>query len=153
MFLVKQVSSKITLSMGCLYDIHFISGLNNASNLHNFCIIVKWIRTCWTLCGLMEFLIFDFEGHSKNYMLFLGHIGRGGHLRQNFLPSGAPTFFEAQWTLLSRGLCPENQIRCVLSITRNFKKKKIFMKIHFKKYLWFIFCEFIHLHTHFFAKL
>ena len=56
--------------MYCLYVLHWISGLYSATILHNFCIVAKLhIRMYWSLlCGLMEFLIFGFKGHSNIFL-------------------------------------------------------------------------------------
>ena len=67
MFLVKQVTSKNYSFCGLsLWHLHWIFGLYSASKLHNFCIVEIWkyLRICWTLRGLIEFLILNFEGHS-----------------------------------------------------------------------------------------
>ena len=69
-FLWNKCVQKITLIMGylSLWHLHWISGLYSNWKLYNFCIVVKkCLRICWTLCGLMEFLVLNIEGHSRRY--------------------------------------------------------------------------------------
>ena len=72
-FLVKQVSKKsYSFYNGMsLWYVDWFSVLDRAANLHTFCIVhsCRWIY--WTLCGLMEFLIFKVTMVNSKYIHLL----------------------------------------------------------------------------------